>query len=867
MGKFSLTTKILSIITGISFLVSNPSGSYQSVKSDNLKISNSSIKTLASGESKQGFVFINGKYISPPYKLEVISGNVFLNNRLIRPLSKPSKFNLKQEKKETEIKAAFLKQEYVLQEKTAIAWQTLLDSGGVLLIVNGGSAEIAPRNTSRFLRELVAVFQSSESQRFELMNQLTGSQGNAQAFLAVGEPAPNFYARMPKQLLQVSKRKLSWKLPIQITQSLQLPFRLSSPAIAHTTGNSHHGDYDTPSSRDFRVFNLYPSDTNSRFADISPLRQAAQLHHYDFYEYRAGGEATVSNFYRHGPEAGVLYVHSHGANYMLCVEEYETKEERNRVYEAYKRNGTYPVYQGGGDEQWTRSDLARNSLNPTICATDSGIRRRWSDRNGGIVILFACGTFPLYDDFSQREFIAPGQTCTEDNASLINPDFWGYLDGTLENGRNRTVGDAFPLSYPPQSRVNAARYTDNFQRRSVPGYPYFQLATTVEGNTVLSPAVISVSPFRSQVHIGQRVNVRVDFDVPVGSPSPSNQDMISIATNRSAGITLTGSCQPQILEPVSFSDGGRTLTFAFEPKSTGAVYIELDSESIVSRNNGAFLDGNQNPPGGLVDHVGPNRDNFRWDLTCYPPEETSTSRLDSSEKSPLTRGTNNVSDKLERLNEVRVSLSNQIEQLQEQLEHTTDPSVREEVTPEQETATSFEQLPANQRERVINTFPEPNSTINNSNSNQLNTAIDEPTPTEPNQPASITDSERQAISITVPQTTSPQTDNLEQKPLISAFCQTKIDNYRHKLVELLNGSWEPVKPPHKGIWEVVLFYDVTAQRTVENMTLYKSSGYQPLDESARQHVNNLSQQFNVLGTFPECVEEIPVEHHLRLKYW
>jgi hypothetical protein len=174
----------------------------------------------------------------------------------------------------------------------------------------------------------------------------------------------------------------------------------------------------------------------------------------------------------------------------------------------------------------------------------------------------------------------------------FNTTLWGLMDGTINNGLDRNIGEAFPLAQPKGGGIF----------RSVLGH---------DGAIVLSPGVVARAP-QGEVVIGQPVDGSVTFDVmidPGHGLATVDPDWDPIA------ISLGGVCNPTLVPgSLRWSNDLRTLHFQFIPKVPGTATLTVDWRGVRSRQNGIELDGNQNPAG--TDHVGENWDDYVWKVTC-----------------------------------------------------------------------------------------------------------------------------------------------------------------------------------------------------------------------------------------------------------
>ena len=117
------------------------------------------------------------------------------------------------------------------------------------------------------------------------------------------------------------------------------------------------------------------------------------------------------------------------------------------------------------------------------------------------------------------------------------------------------------------------------------------------------------------------------------------------------------------------------------------------------------------------------------------------------------------------------------------------------------------------------------------------------------------------------QNTSSTTSKTEDDPpLLNIFCQSKVNTYISNLKTILNDTWSPPKPPKRGVWKSLLNYSVTRSGQVENVQVVETSGYEPLDQEAMNHVYTLEQNF---PPFPSCYpgDSLPVDHTFRLLFF
>ena len=125
----------------------------------------------------------------------------------------------------------------------------------------------------------------------------------------------------------------------------------------------------------------------------------------------------------------------------------------------------------------------------------------------------------------------------------------------------------------------------------------------------------------------------------------------------------------------------------------------------------------------------------------------------------------------------------------------------------------------------------------------------------------INDLERIALNTPTP-TQIPQPES----PQVNIFCQQKVNLYLRDLKSTLNDTWSPPKPPNKGVWRALLTYNITKNGQVQNIQVVETSGYQPLDKAAMNHIYSLEQNFS---PFPSCYtrDTLPVDHTFKLLYY
>ena len=103
-------------------------------------------------------------------------------------------------------------------------------------------------------------------------------------------------------------------------------------------------------------------------------------------------------------------------------------------------------------------------------------------------------------------------------------------------------------------------------------------------------------------------------------------------------------------------------------------------------------------------------------------------------------------------------------------------------------------------------------------------------------------------------------------PIVNIFCQNKVNIYLSNLKTTLNDTWSPPKPPNRGVWKTLLNYRITKNGQVQNPKVIESSGHEPLDQAAIDHVYSLEQNFS---PFPSCYpgNSLPVDHSFRVLFF
>jgi hypothetical protein len=81
-------------------------------------------------------------------------------------------------------------------------------------------------------------------------------------------------------------------------------------------------------------------------------------------------------------------------------------------------------------------------------------------------------------------------------------------------------------------------------------------------------------------------------------------------------VGATGSCQPELVTSTIKWQDPHTLAFTFKGHQKGTATFTIRNRLARSGANGTYLDGNSDPPG--KNGVGPGSDDYTWDVTCDP---------------------------------------------------------------------------------------------------------------------------------------------------------------------------------------------------------------------------------------------------------
>jgi hypothetical protein len=211
---------------------------------------------------------------------------------------------------------------------------------------------------------------------------------------------------------------------------------------------------------------------------------------------------------------------------------------------------------------------------------------------GTVVFLSQCYSNDLAPGFDVREFMALDNKCFGIEAERQREaDFFAQLDGTAGADLDRSIGGAFKTVLADTGWV---------------------LGGSGGGNTVLSPAVIEHEP-QTAVAASSATPIRghVTFDTPMYQSVDAVLDHVVRVKGCAATLTDTRWADPYTLE-FEFTTGQDA-----EADPAGPLTIAVDAEWAASGSDVWLkLDGNQEPPD--TEHVGPSEDDFVWSVDCTP---------------------------------------------------------------------------------------------------------------------------------------------------------------------------------------------------------------------------------------------------------
>ena len=464
-------------------------------------------------------------------------------------------------------------------------WRETLAEGGALLINQGVVVTVPGAATAEFFADLLAVYQQTGADQAERMLDAAGDSGLARDLLLAGPPPEDILDRVPDQVAALSNSDLMAGLAAAGPDFVAaLGFDPSGARLSFTQGS--HGDYRTPG--EDRAYFFTPFTAEGNTCATGPVKKAAGLHNYRVIEYD-GRASKISAFVASSGRAGILFGCMHGGN---AFEFYDNAAAAAAALAAYRAAGYVGLQTGSHDaSRWY------------VMASNAFMAGRWASNNT-IVHLESCGGANSAPGYNAREFISTFELCTpgSGNTLSLTREFWGRLDGTVQDGRHRPVGIAF-----------AQAYTGTIYRLSGSG----------SGDTVLSPAVRDFGP-QTIVPVSPVVPIRgfVKFDAQMHQ---------AVSTGRI--ISLSGSCDATIVDERWLD--AYTYEFHFTTRRDGTLRFTVNSVWANPVDDlGLYLDGNQSPA--RTDHVGPSFDDFEWFVECVSGQPTPDPTPDPTETPTAT---------------------------------------------------------------------------------------------------------------------------------------------------------------------------------------------------------------------------------------
>lgn len=610
----------------------------------------------------QGFVFLHGAYVPPPYDFELVDGDVFLNGQLLRGMpaaddqivpppdppqdaddlaalaqlryhdlgdaptdenvaalrallqSYPATANVQATDDELTITDQEGEQSLVSllvrpapapaeilagQQARADEWRTLLASGGGLLVAGGVSLTVPSGDAASFLQQLQEILAEPPESQAAALHGLLGDPPLEAALLVAGAPARAFPA------VAGAGRPATARPPLAA----------DADSVSYADSASHQLS-ETPKSR-----NAYLFLAESRDNEVEPVARAAELHGYFVHRWEpetgllgrcvGPGGATLANFLSTSRNAGILYITSHGSGEHLWLERHCSEAEARAAAAKYVADGLLREKETDDQGNVTVEGELAIGEGQYVAISGAGIRNHWKDAYT-IVQVNSCWALNLAGAFAAREFIG---TSTEVKACfppVFNPRFWDALAGLSANGRQRNVRDAFAQSGPQGN---------SYELREIPDPAW----------TVLSPAVAAIVPGPGNAYtVGAKATTTVTFDAPLRTDFA--ETLSTPGLTALVATFLSGSCNPQKIDAV-FRDR-RTLVITWQPQAQGDVTFRLDARVLRSDDNLVELDGNQGPlrddahPYSAIlgpsrypipmDHVDGNGDDEIWQARCVP---------------------------------------------------------------------------------------------------------------------------------------------------------------------------------------------------------------------------------------------------------
>ena len=117
----------------------------------------------------------------------------------------------------------------------------------------------------------------------------------------------------------------------------------------------------------------------------------------------------------------------------------------------------------------------------------------------------------------------------------------------------------------------------------------------------------------------------------------------------------------------------------------------------------------------------------------------------------------------------------------------------------------------------------------------------------------------------VPLANGSSSSSEPSSPEIERLCRSLVTAYKTNLQAALIQTWDVPRPPHTGIWTTRLTYHLHRDGSVSDVNVVQSSGFEPLDRSAIDHLQNIKAVFR---PFPSCyqAEFMEINHRFELTY-
>lgn len=426
-------------------------------------------------------------------------------------------------------------------------------------------------------------------------------------------------------------KRLVWLLPVVIARALRTsvthllfsgpraPLRrlvllglllafavLPSLPAGATVGD--HPDSETPGSKQAVIFSPFGPVKAADMDSMDYFEAKVKDHNYKVTKYLDTTEAsddnpqgaTAANFLKLSKK-GLVYIVTHGGQdnpdtpavetNRLLVEGYNTKAARDTAWAAYGA-----PFVAGDLEKCDRFKDHNEPKNKIfgICITEQGVSSHFKDDNT-IVHVAACFSMNFSDEFNAREYFGytAASSCPKIKADTLK--LWGRMHGEVDDGHHRAARKAFEAG--GFNAIFAFKHRDGL-------------------DTVLSPAVKKHKPNKDEV-----------FEVPVTTDGLVRFDTKMDTTVDPASVISIEGCDGKIQDPKW--DPPYTLKFKLKLKTPGDAELTVHAANAkAERDYKNNLDGNQVPAG--KDHIGPNRDDFKWKIKCiastptYTPSPTRT---------------------------------------------------------------------------------------------------------------------------------------------------------------------------------------------------------------------------------------------------